>query len=88
MKKHLTALSLAANIGLLAGLLWSRAETREIGMVAMRGDEAHLRIHAASLAAIETPESERAAMTTELLRKLIAAGEENIKARRQLGLGG
>jgi len=86
--KKLTVLSIVANIALLAGLLWSRAETREMGRIAMRADESHLRLHAASLAAIESPESEEAAMMADALRKLIAVGEENIKLRRQLGLGG
>ena len=91
MKRQITALSLVGNVALVAGLLWLRAdhqgELREMALAAMRGDEMHLRLHATSLAAIESPDSEEATAAAGILRKIIAAGEKNIEARQRAGLG-
>lgn len=91
MKRPLTAVSLVGNIALVAGLLWLRAdhqgELREMALIAMRGDELHLQLHASSLAAIEAPDSEEAIAAADMLRHIIAVGEINIEARRSAGLG-
>jgi hypothetical protein len=91
MKTPIIAASLVVNVALLAGLLWMRAEhqgeLRDVSLAAMRGDEIHLQLHAASLAAIESPGSEKAVATADMLRTVLAAGEKNIAARQRAGLG-
>lgn len=91
MNKRLLVLSIAGNVALLAGLLWARAEheteLRQIALVAMRGDEAHLHIHAESLAALESTDPAKAIATVDLLRSIIAVGAVNIKSRQRAGLG-
>jgi len=88
---RLQAFSLLGNAVLLATLFWSRAEhnssLRDLTLAAMRGDEAHLRIHAVSLAELEALDRDGESEHVLLLRQLTAAGEENIKLRQQLGLG-
>ena len=91
MRKQLTTVSMVVNVLLIAGLIWmysnSEAHTREVGLAAMRGDEIHLRIHARSLASLESDDLELVESTVEVLRKVIAAGEADIEARRRAGLG-
>ena len=91
MKTQIVAASIVVNVALLGVLLWMRAEhqgeLREVALAAMRGDEIHLELHAASLAAIESPGSENALATAGMLRTVLAAGEQNIEARRRAGLG-
>lgn len=89
MKTQIVAASLVVNVALLASLLWMRAEhqgeLREVALAEMRGDEIHLRLHEASLAAIESPGSEKAVATADMLRTVLAAGEKNIEARQRAG---
>ncbi len=91
MKRRLTTASLIGNVALLASLLWLRSkgaeEVRTVALAAMRGDELHLQLHAASLAAIESPGSPEAISTADMLRAIIAAGEVNSDARQLAGLG-
>jgi hypothetical protein len=64
-----------------------QGELRDLAQAAMRGDEMHLRLHASSLAALESADPQEAMATASILRTLIAAGEENLKAHQRAGLG-
>jgi len=91
MKKWLAVASVVCNLILLAILLWMRAalhnELREVSRAAMRGDERHVRLHAASLAALESADPAEASKMADVLRMIVAAGDLNIEARRRAGLG-
>lgn len=91
MKKKLLAVSIVGNIALVAALLWMRnehqLELREVARAAMRGDEIHLQLHAASLAAMESADPAQIESTEGTLRSLIAVGEQNIEARQRAGFG-
>jgi len=91
MKKKMLALSVIANMALLTGLLWSRAEQKaevcELTLCAMRGDEIHLALHAQALAALEGDDPSEATAAAETLRKIVEAGARNIEARRRAGFG-
>jgi hypothetical protein len=90
MKKQLIAASVLVNFALVATLVWVRIadETKlhELARAAMTGDEQHLKVHAVSLAAIESGDPEKVANALRILRPLVAAGDANYKAREKLGL--
>jgi hypothetical protein len=91
MKTQIVAASIVVDVALFAALLWMRAEhqgeLREVALAAMRGDEIHLELHAASLAALASPGSEKSVATADMLRTVLAAGGKNIEARHRAGLG-
>jgi len=90
MKKKLIAASVLVNVALLATLVWVRvadeSKFHELSRAAMTGDELHLKVHAVSLAAIESGDPEKVANALRILRPLIAAGDVNHKLREQFGL--
>jgi len=90
MTKQVTLLSVVGNVALLAVLVWMRAahqvQLREVAKAAMQGDETHIKLHEASLAALESADPKTATATIGMLRTVIAAGEVNIESRKRAGL--
>lgn len=91
MKKQLTAISIIGNVALLAALLWMRAgyegKLRAVSDAAIHGDEVHMRLHASSLAALESSDPKEATTTATMLRAILAAGDLNTESRQRAGLG-
>ena len=91
MKQHLLRISVAANVVLVAALLWMQGahqdELSSLGNIAMRGDEIHLALHAKSLAALNSEDPDEVEETISWLRILISVGERNQAGREAAGLG-
>jgi len=89
MKNKALAVSLVGNVALAGLFLWTRADHQreydELARAAMRSDEIHVKLHAKSLAALEDAVDVPA--TEDILRQIIAVGEDNIAAREKAGCG-
>ena len=88
MKNMLTKLSLLANVGLVAAIVWmyvdhkaEKARTQEIIEQCASADELYIMLLSESLSALEPVESEVALKFKESIQPLVAVGLKNIELR-------